>query len=92
MFSDETLKAIFDFANRFGVFAVIVCFFIWRGDVRETELRKEIQDTSSYVRETLTKALSDSTMALGANTAVLQKLSNATLEMNESHRKEISTK
>ena len=83
--TETILKSALDLTNKWGLFAAIVVFFIWRGDAREREMSARQDKMETYVRETLSKTLADSTTALAQNTAVLSKLTAATVNLSKHH-------
>ena len=75
--TDTVMKTAIEIANKWGVFAVMALFFIWRGDVRETAMRDEMQRDRTYMRDTLVDALKQNTAALAQSSAVLARFTDS---------------
>jgi hypothetical protein len=72
--SEVILKSAVDIANKWGIFAAMVIFFIWQSNVRETAMRSEMEKDRMFVRDTLVEALRQNTSALNQCTTVLTRV------------------
>jgi len=72
--SETLVKSAVDIANKWGIFAAMVTFFIWQSNVRETAMRAEMDRDRTFVRDTLVEALRQNTSALSQCTAVLARV------------------
>lgn len=57
--SEWILKAV----REYGIFAVMVAFFIWAGYVREGKLEERIQQNDTFIRQTLVTTIDANTKA-----------------------------
>jgi hypothetical protein len=74
------IKTAIEIANKWGIFAVIVCFFVWRADVRETELRTEMNRDREFTRDKLMETIRQNTAALNQCTTMMAAIANGGLQ------------